>query len=170
MMKEYIIESFLLLLQENKYEQITIGEITVKAGVNRSTYYRHFNSKDDIICAYFENLLVDYMDNAFVPDLSALEDYLLPLFTIMYKNKKELMCIHKSGHSHLLLHVFNKYFITRNNNSSNLTTLQFYYHAGGIFNINQFWFDQDMNIPPKEMAKLAVNTFPKEYLPLVQRT
>lgn len=37
------------LLQEKNYEQITISEVTLKADVNRKTFYNNYDSLDDII-------------------------------------------------------------------------------------------------------------------------
>ena len=40
---------------ENKdYKDITITDITNKAGVNRITFYRNFDSKDEIINKHLE--------------------------------------------------------------------------------------------------------------------
>ena len=49
MMKEYITEALLQLMKKKEFEKLTIEEITSKAGVNRSTYYRNFKSKEMII-------------------------------------------------------------------------------------------------------------------------
>ena len=166
MMKQYIVESFLLLLEHNNYDEITIGEITAKAGVNRSTYYRHFSSKEDIITEYYKSLLVSYMNATPLPDVSSMENYLFHLFTNMMHDKKELLLIHESGHSYLLLKAFNEHFIQKN--TSDIHTMKSYYHSGGIFNCNLFWFEHKMQISPKKMAQLAVQAFPSDYISLVQ--
>ena len=44
--KRSIIEAFLLLLQNQPYEKISISDIVKKAGVARVSYYRNFNSKE----------------------------------------------------------------------------------------------------------------------------
>lgn len=51
-LKECIADALLKLLQERPLEDISIVEITDLAGVGRSTYYRNFNSKEDIL--YFK--------------------------------------------------------------------------------------------------------------------
>ena len=164
-MKQYIVESFLILLEKNTYDEITIGEITEKAGVNRSTYYRHFGSKEDIIVEYYRTMLVSYMNTTSLPDAKAMERYLFDLFTIMMKHKKELLLIHQSGHSYLLLKVFNEHFTQKG--TSDIHTMKSYYHSGGIFNCNLYWFEHEMNLSPKEMAVLAVQSFPLDYISLV---
>lgn len=42
-------EALLLLLEKKEYEFITVKEICVKAGVNRSTFYLHYESIDDLL-------------------------------------------------------------------------------------------------------------------------
>lgn len=62
MIKDYISQALLLLMQKKSYSQITIQEITKEAGVNRSTYYRNFNSKETII-QYVFGEIIDRFDD-----------------------------------------------------------------------------------------------------------
>ena len=39
-----MVEALLLLLEKKEYDVITVKEICKKAGVNRSTFYLHYNS------------------------------------------------------------------------------------------------------------------------------
>ena len=52
--KDYITEALFLLMYKKDYKTITITDITNKAGINRITFYRNFNSKDEIINKYLE--------------------------------------------------------------------------------------------------------------------
>ena len=36
-------------MEQHSYDQITVTDITKKAGVSRMSFYRHFDSKDDVI-------------------------------------------------------------------------------------------------------------------------
>jgi AcrR family transcriptional regulator len=42
-------EALLILLEKKEYEYITIKEICEKAGVNRSTFYLHYETIDDLL-------------------------------------------------------------------------------------------------------------------------
>ena len=50
--KTKITDSLLMLLKENKLSDISISEITEKAGVGRTSFYRNYKSKDDILRQY----------------------------------------------------------------------------------------------------------------------
>ena len=53
---EHITESLLALLQEKEMEDISIRELCEKAGIGRASFYRHFNSKEDLLRAYINQL------------------------------------------------------------------------------------------------------------------
>ncbi|WP_295729496.1 TetR/AcrR family transcriptional regulator [uncultured Limosilactobacillus sp.] len=48
-LKLCLADAYVELLKKKYADQITINQITNKASVSRSTYYRHFTSKDDLL-------------------------------------------------------------------------------------------------------------------------
>ena len=55
--KECILKSLVSLMKEKEFKDITITEITKKAGVSRMTYYRNYNFKEDILNDYMTTLI-----------------------------------------------------------------------------------------------------------------
>lgn len=53
--------AFLDILAKKDFEYITVKEICEKAKVNRSTFYLHYETLDDLLCES-----VDYMNNTFL--------------------------------------------------------------------------------------------------------
>ncbi len=51
-----IIEAFLGLLQVKRFSEITVTDIVTRAGVARMSYYRNFDSKEQVIEAYIDGL------------------------------------------------------------------------------------------------------------------
>lgn len=47
-------------MEEKDYDKITVKEMTKKADLDRSTFYRNFNSKEDVLYLYFNNLAEEY--------------------------------------------------------------------------------------------------------------
>ena len=47
-------EALLMLLEKKEYEFITVTEICKKAGVNRSTFYLHYETIDDLLVETIE--------------------------------------------------------------------------------------------------------------------
>lgn len=48
-------QALIEILNKKDYEFITIKEICKKAGVNRSTFYLHYDSIDDLLCESIDN-------------------------------------------------------------------------------------------------------------------
>jgi len=61
--KEWIYKSLMSLLKKNAFRKISIEDITKKAGVARPTFYRNFESKEDILInqgrKIYEKLMAD---------------------------------------------------------------------------------------------------------------
>lgn len=55
--RECIEEALLDLLKTRPFDQITITELTQRAGVSRNAYYRNYASKEDILDGYLRGLI-----------------------------------------------------------------------------------------------------------------
>ena len=164
MMKDYITESLLLLLRSEPYQEISIKRITEKAGVNRSTYYRNFDSKEDIIRYYYSSLLMDFRDS--VQSFSGMESYLLSMFSYFHSKKDSLLLLHRQHLSYLLLDALNDTFLDVEQKVGR-DQISVYYHTGGIFNTFLFWFQKDMEITPSAMTSMALSFLPHDFYPLL---
>lgn len=50
-------EAFILLLEKKEFKYITVKEVCVKAGVNRSTFYLHYESMNDLLEESYQYLV-----------------------------------------------------------------------------------------------------------------
>lgn len=96
-------EAFIHLLEKKDIEYITVKEICHKAGVNRSTFYLHYESINDLVeeaMSYINKKFINYFNvdsKDFINKIeySSLEDlkliekrYLTPYLTFIKDNKK----------------------------------------------------------------------------------
>ena len=51
--------AFLVLLEKKNYDEITVQDILDKAGINRSTFYKHYLNKDALASHIIERLKTD---------------------------------------------------------------------------------------------------------------
>lgn len=95
-------QALIELLNKKEYEFITIKEICEKAGVNRSTFYLHYETKEDLLQECVENAnkhFLTYFDegsNDFINKLTTCpmqelifitHDYLSPYLKFIKENK-----------------------------------------------------------------------------------
>lgn len=101
-------EALIYLLNDKDYDYITIKEICKKAGVNRSTFYLHYENIDDLLKESVDWIINDffsYFDNtkANLPlDIKAKttnelflisKTYLIPYLTYIKEHKKVMTAI-----------------------------------------------------------------------------
>ena len=167
-MMEYIAQAFLFLMKQKTYQDITIGEITKKAGVNRSTYYRHFETKESIIRFYLDSIMQEYQDIFHEKHSLDFGVYIQTMFETFYSRSEELLCIHDAGMSFLLLDVLNERFHFGNivEKASKAQQFKASYHIGGIYNNLLLWFSHRMSETPAEMTKITLSYRPENSLTL----
>ncbi|MGE7877904.1 TetR/AcrR family transcriptional regulator [Peribacillus muralis] len=57
-------DSLIELMDEKSYESITIKDITERATVNRATFYRHYEDKEDLLNKSIDRILEDLFGDA----------------------------------------------------------------------------------------------------------
>ena len=99
-------EALLLLLETKEYEFITVTEICKKAGVNRSTFYLHYETIDDLLFETlnminnkfnesFNNRKID-INSATKESLFLINDeYLIPYLIFIKENLRIYKLIHE---------------------------------------------------------------------------
>ncbi len=63
--RDTLIQAMLALIETKHYDQITVQDIVDRANVGRSTFYAHFDNKDELLSSGFEQMLdklVEHMD------------------------------------------------------------------------------------------------------------
>jgi AcrR family transcriptional regulator len=154
MMKTCIAQSLILLMQKKPYTNISIGEITAKAGVNRSTYYRNFDSKEDIVKFYINEIQYEYRHifNKNEPFRIHLEK----LLTHFLKYKNEFMLIYKNGLAHLVLETLNDFYepLMKDKTISLEEQIKIYWYNGAVYNSFLRWLSNEMRETPKELSNI----------------
>lgn len=71
--KKWIMEALLTLLEKKEYQDITIAKIADKAGLGRRTFYRYFQTKDQVMREIAQNLMNEFADTILKNHASNLE-------------------------------------------------------------------------------------------------
>ncbi len=80
----YMDEALLNLLTKKDYEFITVKELCIKAGVNRSTFYLHYETMDDLL-----EETVNMVNKKFMNQFSEISD-ISDIYSTILTNKKYL--------------------------------------------------------------------------------
>lgn len=160
MMKSYIVDALLILMKQKNYTDITVSEIVKKAGVNRSTYYRHFEAKEDIIKYFLDNISKDILEWDKAKE-NNFEEHLVNVYRHYYRHRKQMMTIYRNGLSILFLDILKKY-LGADAHKDEEASIQYAiaFHIGGTFNHFMLWFSRDMSDSPEEMAAYTLAVLP----------
>ena len=148
---EYIMDALLLLIRKKEYKDISITEICERAGVTRMSFYRNFESKEDILKKWITRVTDDFLSESgisYKEDPAA--DYFIKLFTHMEKHKDICQALYRAGMIHMVKDEFDRVFITIH--KGEYDDYKSYFLAGGIYNVFLLWLINGCREKPKEIA------------------
>lgn len=166
MLTKQLLRNGLLRLLENKsIEKVTVTELCKEAGINRATFYTHYQIPHDILLE---------MEHDIIDDIEALQKQ-LPIQN--FQTYTETLCQYLYEHADLvrvLIHNFsgqdfaemlNKTYknildssIAKDVDKDNLKLITTYFAGGGYFLLT-VWLQEDIKKTPKEIAQLISSLF-----------
>lgn len=164
-----LITAFFQLLNERKFEEITVNDLCNEANIRRATFYKHFTDKYD-----FFTFVVDYIFDQYTPDYDCSIPRIRPLsfylgiieHIICFLSERECMVrmIAESGMYATLKTIIIKeisseiqaYLEDDQKNGAILPaspeiTAQFF--TGAIITSITYWFSSDRSIPQEELMQ-----------------
>lgn len=158
--REWTFEALLLLLKEKSYEAITITDITKKAGIARQTFYRNYQSKDQVVALHLDGIFSKLKEfSQTKAEMTAKESY-LETFSILAEHQEELLQLRLAGLDNLImerLFLYNQDYMKALAQSEKLTRKNRFalsYQLGALLNIVSDWIFDDMLLSAEEMAEL----------------
>ena len=156
--REFILEALLLLVERKKLQEISITELTVKAGVSRMTFYRNYKSKEDIIIQYLDEVFLIYLSEMQkIEDLSVYY-FALNFFKYFKAQEKLIIALLKSDKTNILFDCFSKYLDSVFINIKDKTEIQFNQYnisfiAGGLYKTLIQWLSNGAIENENDMAE-----------------
>ena len=142
-------QSLIELMQTHDYSAISITQIVQKAGVSRMTYYRNFNSKEDILRDYMDEIIAHYIEDIQnLPENEGFQDYSHIRHCLEYfKNYSDfVLCLAKANLTEILLNGLNSYMLYAGDadGTSFAGKCRLYYYAGALYNVYMQWLKDGM--------------------------
>jgi len=161
-------EGLLRLLEERTLDKISITELCREAGINRTTFYRHYALPRDVLTDIQNDFFADTLSHFQTPMSAEDTEYfftcladhaeLVKLF-FQYNSYTDwvrlLTWLYTSSPAKQMARAF------RDMDEPHAELL-FAYLAGGAYFLARKWIMDDMPIPPKEVAALALSALDAE--------
>lgn len=152
-------QALISLMQIFPYNEITVKQILYESKLARKTFYRNFESKDDVLLSIIKKELIEYFDEV----NNAKEDVLTAIFSFVEKNKELLLLLDKNNMLHVTLQCINEYLLSfRKSNVSALNPFTKLFdglnadylialNTGAVWNVIALWIHQGMKDSPENV-------------------
>jgi AcrR family transcriptional regulator len=164
--REWLIESLTICLKKMKFSDITISDISKKAGVSRRTFYRNFSSKDDLLAEVLNTFFDDYSKNLSAEKKLTYSTITRVCLKHFSENSDLLKALNESGLSYLFFDTMNKkipeiYNLVKNNSDEygNRDERKYVlaFSIGGFFNTLVLWMNEGCEKNVDDIATILGN-------------
>ena len=159
---QQIAESYVMLLERYPDQKITISSICDHAEVARQTFYRHFDSKEDIIMHVLNKMWDDFVELLSATDRESITDY--DLFLQAFVAWKRYKFLNVMVTSDEMKPRFMKLFRDRWRRvarwyfpESKIDNYDIEFKIAGVSGVFLHWLNRDMAESPEEIATIMYN-------------
>lgn len=156
--QEWISRELLGLMETIEYDKISVSEICRKAEIDRRTFYRNFDSKNDVLEHYINALREEYLRMYSDEDRCSSYKAAKYFFEFWSQHLCFIRNMKSSGLSDYVFHLFSAFSMEHNEfligNFIPDTKLDYIYayRIGGFWNVLMTWADKEDNSTPEELA------------------
>lgn len=165
--KEQIVNGLFKELEEHPFSEIRIASLIKTAGVGRTSYYRNFDSKEDILNYYLEELIDERRQQSkqFAWTRKDVQLDLKDIFIFFREQKKRFLLLFNSG---LSAYIFNYFRDTAKNgrHPDELPWNEPYlipFFTGALPSVLFEWLKRGTPESPNEMATIVTNFLPESF-------
>ncbi|MBP3544435.1 MAG: TetR/AcrR family transcriptional regulator C-terminal domain-containing protein [Lachnospiraceae bacterium] len=158
--KQMIETALFKLMEKKEFSQITVSELALQADVARRTFYRLYESREDVLQEFFRKLCESYKSTYKPLKGYEITQVAKDYFGFWYQYREVLLRMHKSGLDEMLYYEISKasLSVVRNRVSDEAMkdspeiTYFAMYSVGGFINLLRHWIVGGMKEKPEEYA------------------
>lgn len=158
--QKFILQALLDLMGKVAYDKISVSDICRKADVDRRTFYRNFDSKNEVLEHHIICLSKEYIEE--FNRMKIIDKYTATLlfFDFWEKHLSLIQNMKKCGLSDFVFSHFehfvksNQKLLIRNDLSDSTLHYLYAYRIGGFWNVMLTWASDDAKLSSKELATL----------------
>lgn len=151
---ECITSALLEMMKTKPFDFITITDLTKRAGVGRVSFYRNFESKEDILRKHIKNLLHEWSKKYDGKENFNLHE---AVFEYFYQNRNLYILLYKHGLSHISLQSITDACGPKPEQPNALAYVTAFI-AYGLYGWVEEWFKRGVQETPKELVELYEHT------------
>lgn len=160
--RRWITKALLELMMAKPYQKISITEIAEEADVVRRTFYRNFESKEDVIKTYIESIFKGFIESVKENDQIDNKIVAKEFFEYMNRHKVFLRLLYEHEMFDLILKVFEERIIEhagqndweKKSQSDVYVKYSRSFFIAGLWYMLETWLKSGMFETPEELASI----------------
>ena len=151
--REAITQALLLLMENESYEDIKVSDIVRKAGVSRSSFYRNFFDKDDVLEKYINWMFSLSMRTSDPYSGANLRNTIIAHYEMYYENRHFLKILSRNNILFRFLGDMSR--ITEETIADSGMTVNVYqssFFSAANLGVLAKWLERDCRETPEEIA------------------
>jgi len=160
-LKECLRDGYFSLLAQKPADSISVSEIVKLAGVSRMSFYRYYQSKEELVQQYLTDSFIDFMETVKKDQVKDSEGAAIIFFSYFRSNKIRIKILIEQGLFYLFFDLFSNFLQDSNlaidsNPDISDDNLKYYYEyaSAGILNLAKIWVLGEMKETNQEMAQV----------------
>lgn len=153
--KVCITQSLFRLMQTKSLSEITVTELVKDAGVARTSFYRNYDSKEDVLVTLIRDVLELFRRNMSEgPEGLYAADNVLLSFRFFRKYRSYVLDLCRSGFALVILDELNRFHesVEGTMHFSSTEKYSMYMYIGALFNTAVMWLSDENPVPAEEIA------------------
>lgn len=149
---ESITLALIQLMDKKEFNDISITELTNRAGVGRVSFYRNFEDKTDVLRKYLNDIQYEFMISREANRRdSNFTEYITELFAHLYNYQDLARLLLKADMFYLVKEQFDYVYDKLKTTGEEETAI--FFLSGGLYNAFYYWATNDFSSSPKEIAE-----------------
>ena len=155
LVKKKITDAFFQLMEKKSISEISVSELIATAGVARSSFYRNYDSIEDVLRGYISQFIDEFTETNPVHTVDfASRAYMRHVFRFYYERRDRVMLLYHSGLSSTILKEITDYNIEAIGDmpAGSIRRYSLYYYSGALFSVVIHWLESGAKESVEDMA------------------
>ncbi len=172
--KRLLKDGVMNLLKKKHISEITVSELCQEAQINRTTFYRHYQTVHDVLLDIeFDFINEFYKVPALVKNINDMREYSVRMCLFLFDNRETAKLFIKNNTDNDFKLLFQNYAdvfmasrtVYYKGGAVNTNTLRLMttFVAYGIYSMVRQWLIEEIPLTPDEVADLIVGSFNRDF-------
>lgn len=156
LVKKSMLSALLKLVKEKPLSTITISELTKAADVSRMSFYRNYETVEEVFEEHLKELVADYRkeDEKLAEGKYFSREFIIHCFSCFDNNKEFISGLISCGMSDMFLNTITEYVLEKwtREDSTQESIYMLHSYAGALYSLYLAWAQRDFAEKPEELA------------------